>query len=406
MPFGEEATVAYETQRLVFARPAPVKTMQQITLTRLDCAAGVDCDAFDVDAPSSLWYQSSNFADTVSFRHNGQSSTTFAVGASADELSTALLALPGRTYIDAAVPSIAYTNSTIVWMVELTHPLIACDASSNSSLLHVDASGKVISQTVLTTAPACLDGGVDISMTGSNVSSVFVPVGASPDVLTAALDRLIGATTAAEGVLVKQDVGASAGQLSSSQLAMDITFLGGGAKPLLHVSSSATLPLLTRTLATNLSSSKTYDVSATLERVVPGGIDLTPIPARYLSAPTDQLALRLRLGSQTTARCAAPNWQAAHLGCFSTNRTNGTYVDAYAGQRGSAHTFANGFSLERCALHCQSAVGAVAFGAELDLCTCLSADTLSNAQSACAKPSSNLAHCLSSAFVAAPSRCS
>ena len=48
-----------------------------------------------------------------------------------------------------------------------------------------------------------------------------------------------------------------------------------------------------------------------------------------------------------------------------------------------ARSFINGFSLERCALYCRGAMDAVAFAAQLDLCTCLSADTLSDAQSAC-----------------------
>lgn len=62
--------------------------------------------------------------------------------------------------------------------------------------------------------------------------------------------------------------------------------------------------------------------------------------------------------------------------------TNGTYeyTDAYSGQSGSARTFVNGSSLERCAMHCQSAVGAVAFSVELDLCTCLSTTSLLAAQ--------------------------
>jgi hypothetical protein len=196
-------------------------------------------------------------------------------------------------------------------------------------------------------------------------------------VLATALNELLGATTAAEGVRVARiDDGPSASFI--------INFLGGGYKPLLHVASAASHPLLKRAYTADLSNSTTSaDVGYGVERVAPGGIDLMPIPGRYLSAPTDQIAVRLRLASQTTARCAAPNWEVARLGCFRTqNRTNLTLDDdAYAGQPGSARTFPRGFSLERCALHCQGAVDAVAFGAEVDVCTCFTAAALLSARS-------------------------
>ena len=97
------------------------------------------------------------------------------------------------------------------------------------------------------------------------------------------------------------------------------------------VSSAA--HLTKRTYAADYSSSSTSaDVSLTVERVAAGGIELRPIPGRYLSAPIDQPAVRLRLGSQSTARCAAPNWVALHVGCFSTFAEGYSYTDAFAGR--------------------------------------------------------------------------
>ena len=382
-PFGHEARVATEVQRLTFASPAPSKLVQQITLTRADCTAGLDC-------AGGSWHET--FEGAVSLQYGSHSSAAFPIHATAAQISAALLAVPDRMYADANVSSISSTSSTLVWTIELTLPFASClspPARSTSSLLQVGGDAKVFAQSVLTAVPTCLDGGIDISMTGGSVPSVFVPSDATPDVLATSLNELIGATSAADGVLVTRST-----EGGTSASSFTITFLSGGAKPLLQAVSSASRPLLCRTFhaADMLSSTTSTDVSATFERVVPGGIDLLPIPGRYLSAPTDHIALRLRLERQTTARCAAPNWDVAHLGCFGdTTGTNGTAGtngtlgdDVYAARPGSARRFTSGFSLERCALYCQSlTTDAVAFGAELDLCTCLSAASLLTVQSLC-----------------------
>ena len=79
--------------------------------------------------------------------------------------------------------------------------------------------------------------------------------------------------------------------------------------------------------------------------------------------------VRLRLGHETTARCAAPDWTTLHLGCYASS----TFVDSYAGQEGASRRFDGGLSLERCALHCQtSAALAAAFAVAGDECLCLS----------------------------------
>ena len=398
-PFGEEARVANEMQRLTFTQP-PAKLTQDITMTRIDCEEGVDCSIGSWTNPG-----------TVKLLYAGQSSSALSVKASASEIEAALRALPQQSFDVARVTTVAWMNSTIVWTVELTMPFVSCGSAAAvrsltsggpSSLLEsgrplfaVEAVAKVVAKTVITAGDSCLDGGVDISMVGINSSlpPFFLPADATSESLTTTLNALLGVTTAAEGVLVKRTTD------GPSKASFTITFLGGGTKPLLRVISNANNPLLYRTYSANfLNSTTSYNVSVTVERIAPGGIDLTPIPGRYLSAPTDRTALRLRLASQTTARCAAPNWEVAHVGCFSMNSTN--YTDAYADQPGSARTFDKGFSLERCAIYCQDAVDAVAFGAELDLCTCFSAASMQNVKSECTErptlpPYGSMAFCQS-----------
>lgn len=358
VPFGTEASVATEVQRLTLTLHTPSKLVQEITFTRADCAGGLGCDG------EPLWYQT--VEGTVELRYEGQSSATLPVGATAAQIKAALLEVPERTYADANVSSIVHTDSTVVWTIELTVPWHACGSAPVAHpLLSVGGGAKVVAETAVTAFPPCMDGGIDVSMTDGSAPSVFVPANATPDVLTASLNELFGATSAAEGVLVTRfvDTSQSAPPAAppfppSATASFTITFLAGGARPVLHAVSSASQPLLKRTYAADFSNSTTStDVNASFKRIAPGGIDLTPIPARYLSAPTDQAVLRLRLGNQTTARCAAPKWELAHLGCFvseSASATNGTRSnDAYAGQPGSKRTFPSAFSLERCALHCQ-----------------------------------------------------
>ena len=203
----------------------------------------------------------------------------------------------------------------------------------------------------------------------SSSSAVYLPWAATADEATTTLNGLLGATTTAEGVYVTR------GGDGHATATFTILFLKGGAQPMLQAASSAgSTPLVKTAFSASRGSATTSTaVTVSLEQVAPGGIDLLPLPGRYLSAPMDQVALQLRLGAQTTARCAAPDWDALHVGCF----LNGSYTNAYDGESGDTQTYPSGFSLERCALYCSAkAASAVAFAASKDVCTCLSAATL------------------------------
>ena len=86
-------------------------------------------------------------------------------------------------------------------------------------------------------------------------------------------------------------------------------------------------------------------------------------------------------------RCGAPNWEQLHFGCFATS----AFLDAYAGRAyGAAISFENGFSLERCALHCQTyAHAATGFAAAGDLCICLNERSMPAALAATTDSSCN-----------------
>ena len=153
-----------------------------------------------------------------------------------------------------------------------------------------------------------------------------------------------------------------------AEVVFTVTSLRAGARPALVVSRSADAPLLRRAFAADYGSSTATEggASAEVSRVASGAIDLMPLPARYLTAPSESVALSVRLGAQTTARCAAPSWDTLHVGCFEAAALATPYT---------AH-FVGGSSLERCALHCHrnaKRAAAVGFAVSQDSCACLPA---------------------------------
>ena len=102
--------------------------------------------------------------------------------------------------------------------------------------------------------------------------------------------------------------------------------------------------------------------NATVEELVPGGIDLTPLPGRYLTAPSNASVVSVRLRDKSTALCTAPNWDELHIGCFAaTELANSTSTTV---------TWPAAMALEKCARAC---VGSAAFYTSGDTCGCLEA---------------------------------
>ena len=338
---------------------------------------------------------------TATLHHRGASSAPLNLrSATPAQIAAAFAPLRDETYSDLKVVAIDVTNSSIQWTIELATRWESCRAAAARPLLAIHGGAKVSATTITTVGAACLEGGVELSLPGS-AGSAFVQWDATANGLTSTLNTLIDAKTASDGVYVTRE---GNGQSTAS---FTITFLRGGARPLLQAlrTSESGAPLAVRTFAADYASSTvTSEVSVSVERVASGGVELLPIPGRYLSAPSDEVALRLRLGRQSTARCAAPNWEALHVACVATHYDNETDTahnlsDAFAGQPGGARSFADGFSLERCALHCSSAVvAAVAFAAELDTCTCLTHDTLNTSQGLVGAPAECSATCSSEEF--------
>ena len=334
------------------------------------------------------WDYDKNFG-TVKLQHAGVTSAPLDIRtATASWIVAAFAPLRDSTYAGLDVVSIARNQSSVTWTLELATPWHACRAMAPRPLLSAQGTAKLTTSVVVTAGAACLEGGVQLSISGGDGASAFVPWDTTAAALTTTVNRLIGAATAADGVIVTR------GGNGQSSASFTISFLRGGTRSLLRANATAgASSLVLRMYSAGYAVSATSaDVTARVERVASGGLDLVPLPGRYLSAPTEQPAVRVRVDGakgQSTARCAAPRWQKQLVGCFKTHRDNQTtpdyngIIDAFAGQRGSAHTFVEGFSLERCAQYCSSNADAtaVAFAAEMDVCTCLTERSLGIAQS-------------------------
>ena len=101
----------------------------------------------------------------------------------------------------------------------------------------------------------------------------------------ALLDDRMPATAGDGGVYVTRDGDGHA------EVVFTVTSLRAGARPALVVSRSADAPLLRRAFAADYGSSTATEggASAEVSRVASGAIDLMPLPARYLTAPSESV---------------------------------------------------------------------------------------------------------------------
>ena len=331
-PFGEEAVV-HDTQRLTFAQTAASRLTQLINFTAIECnSTSADCIG--------------DRGGTVSLTHAGATSEGIAIAsATAADIMRAFGPLRDLTYSSINATTVDIGPTHVTWRLELTTPFSTCASQMALPLLEVECGAKVSAIVIIEDGGSCLEGGVEVGLGQTPPTTVFLPWDATEGLAETRLASLLPAGS----VHVKR------GGDGHSTAQFTVTFLEPGAQPPLSIASSAGLARRKYGSGAGLSAS---DASATVESIAPGGIDLRPLPGRYLSAPADATVVRVRLGHQSTARCAAPAW--TELGCHVTSALMASAV----------HTFAGGMSLERCALACGAPSAIAASG---DDCLCLSA---------------------------------
>ena len=179
------------------------------------------------------------------------------------------------------------SNTSVAWTLELVTPWSACGPAQAHPLLDAEVVAKVRVQTSVLTGAACLSGGVDVSVGGG--AAALLPWDATAAAATTTFNALLGASKSEDGVHVERR-----GDGQSSAVFV-VRHLRGGARPALLAVDGA--PLLKRSYAADWAT-HTDDAggaAVSLEHTAPGGIELLPIPGRYLSAPTNQSTVRPRL---------------------------------------------------------------------------------------------------------------
>ena len=66
----------------------------------------------------------------------------------------------------------------------------------------------------------------------------------------------------------------------------------------------------------NVTAHRTRDVSVTIEELQRGGVQITPLPGRYLTAPSDIPVVSVRVTNTSTARCKVLAWAEQDVGCY------------------------------------------------------------------------------------------
>ena len=238
----------------------------------------------------------------VRLRLGGRASRTLGLAsATAAEVQQAFEEVRDSLYSGLVVSAMERTNTSITWTVELLTPWAACSHDVPHAPLSAEVSAKVSLIVDTISGASCLGGGIGLSLVAdsdaTSTATAFLPWDATAASATDVLNGLLGAGDHDDSVFVERS---GDGQATSS---FQVTFLRGGSRGrLLTISDSTTLTKRQYDVDWTSHTETASGVSAAVEHLAPGGIDLLPLPGRYLSAPTDQTAVRVRLGHETTAR--------------------------------------------------------------------------------------------------------
>ena len=331
------AGLHHEVQRITLLQSSPNRSVQYITFAAIEC----DADSTTYDCIGG------NQRGTVQFRHGGNlgGEVDLATG-TATQIAASFLSLADGVY-GGLVATVELTNrSHVVWRLELLTAWGSCTSQLLLPLLSVRCNAKVVASVARGSQGSCLSGGVRLSLpTAGSSASALLPWSATDAEAEALLAPLVPDGT---GVMVHRS---GDGHVSA---VFTVTFLGAGDWPTLLFDDAL---LLRADSATKATSTTAY---ATVEELVPGGLDLRPLPGRYLTAPSNASVVSVRLRDKNTALCTAPNWDELHIGCFAAAEL--------ANRTSTITTWPAAMALEKCARAC---VGSTAFYTSGDTCGCL-----------------------------------
>ena len=279
-------------------------------------------------------------------------------------------------------------NTTVVWHFELIVTWDSCTQQLAHPLVGVRPVAKV-SVTVSHGEPvSCMTGGVELILDDDSNSKdqdgAFLPWDASEAAATALVNSLVAPhvvvvdrrgdgwsevvfhiTTITPGDVAPLKLRRSRlfRAVPSSQLMQDLRHRIKAADDNVQTLAMDTLVQDTLQEHANATHSASNDTYARID-TRPGGIELMPLPGRYLTAASDAAVVSVRIKGQTTALCAAPDWGLLAIGCFERGNLSAFTQLAVT----PAWDASGGLSLERCSIACR---GSGAFGVQRAECICL-----------------------------------
>ena len=179
----------------------------------------------------------------------------------------------------------------VVWRLEVLTAWSACPHQSAMPLLDARCNAKVTVHAERTGISSCLSGAVELALpTAGNTATATLPWNATALEAEAAINTLVpdGST-----VMVHRSGDGHADSIFT------VTFLGAGDWPTLTADATALFKI------DEAGSSSGSDATAATAEVIPGGIDLLPLPGRYLTAPSSASVVSVRLKDKATATCGA-----------------------------------------------------------------------------------------------------
>lgn len=303
----------------------------------------------------------------------------------------AMQPLLGDTYSGVAIKSVDVQHTNVTWVLELTTSWASCTNQLNLPLLSTVREAKATANVTVTRTASCLSGGIDLAY-GNGSTTAFLPWSANESTATAIIASLLPNSFSIDRTDNVDLVESSSSTLDWSSVRSDrvmvqrsgdghtsalftVTFLGVGTKEMLRVSSAGGLQKSTfSSLSPPTLALTSRDVSVAVTRLMPGGVDLTPLPGRYLSAAANSTVVSVRINPQTTAACSATNWEVQYMGCYTLRQLPTAASSHFWGTDRSTELVGaplptwernnRGVSPQRCFLKCQSQHGssAVAFG--------------------------------------------
>ena len=202
--------VNHEMQRITMRQANPRRLVQTVRFTAISCPTGSNCIGGKYD--------------TVKFSNQGKLTSTIKLSSSATTIKNALIAILDDTYSAIDVTISYRTKNETEWQLAIRTPFTSCTEQPKLPLLEARLQAKVRFETETTAFATCLSGHVEVATDASFAGAAAL-----------SWDASVADAEAAIRSVVSGDVQVHRGGDGHGEVTFDVTYLGNGDWPLLHV---------------------------------------------------------------------------------------------------------------------------------------------------------------------------